>query len=99
MRRKLREAITNEAAKQTFDELIRNVISHKLQSSLKSSVKKILPLRALEIRRLNLVSESEKKASESEETKETDTAKKAKKEKTAIAEDKGEAKEATDKTQ
>jgi len=65
VRLKLREEITNEVAKQTFDELVKNVISHKLQSSLKGGVKKILPLRALEIRRLQIVSEPKPKVSES----------------------------------
>ncbi|MAG16319.1 hypothetical protein CMO88_04615 [Candidatus Woesearchaeota archaeon] len=54
MRKKLREAIAIEVAKLTFDELVKSVISHNLQNALKSSIRKIFPLRAIEIRKLQL---------------------------------------------
>lgn len=61
MRAFLRDAITNEVKKHTFDELVKMVISNKLQTLLKAGVKKIYPLKALEIRRLIIV-ESPKEA-------------------------------------
>jgi small subunit ribosomal protein S3Ae len=60
VRIKLREAIASEVSAQTFDDLVTSVISHKFQSSLKSSVKKIFPLRALEIRKLKVISLEDK---------------------------------------
>jgi len=55
MRKLLRESITSEVKKQTFDELIRVVISNKFQISLKTMVKKLFPLKALEIRKLQII--------------------------------------------
>jgi len=55
MRAYLRDAIINEVKKYTFDELVKMIISNKLQTLLKSGVKKIYPLKALEIRKLLIV--------------------------------------------
>ncbi len=54
VRKILREEISKELKTMTFDDIIKLVISNKLQTSLKSSVKKIFPLKALEIRKLQL---------------------------------------------
>ena len=55
IRKYLREALNGEISKYNFDDLIRNVISNKIQVSLKGGVKKIYPVRALEIRKLEMV--------------------------------------------
>lgn len=85
VRKKLRETITNHAARQTFDELIKDIISHKLQSSLKNDSRNIFPLRFVEIRKLELVSaENTSKDAETEKPKEiaaAATGKKTEKEK------------------
>ncbi len=59
IRKLLREELAKEMLSQTFDDIIKTAISNKLQTSLKTAVKKILPLKALEIRRLRLVSASQ----------------------------------------
>lgn len=66
VRKLLREELGKEMLSQTFDDIIKTAISSKLQASLKTAVKKVLPLKALEIRRLKLVASqaSEKKAAE-----------------------------------
>ena len=51
----LRTALNEEIGKCNFDDLIRSVISNKLQVSLKGGVKKIYPVRALEIRKLGII--------------------------------------------
>ncbi len=55
VRKILREELGKEMRSQTFDDIIKMVISSKLQTSLKTAVKKVFPLKALEIRRLRLV--------------------------------------------
>ena len=74
IRKILRDVFAKEMLSQTFDDVIKTAISNQLQTSLKAAVKKILPLKALEIRRLRLVVASqtaEKKDAEQtvEETK------------------------------
>ncbi len=66
VRKLLREEFSKEMRSQTFDDIIKMAISNKLQTSLKTAVKKVFPLKALEIRRLRLVAgkTSEKKAAE-----------------------------------
>ncbi len=55
VRKILREELGREMRGQPFDDIIKMIISNKLQTSLKTSVKKLLPLKSLEIRRLRLV--------------------------------------------
>ena len=55
MRNFLRKELVREIKKQDYDSLIRNIISNKLQSELKSRVKEIFPLRTFAIRKLELV--------------------------------------------
>jgi len=52
----------------TYTELVNDLISHKLQSNLKNSLKKIYPLRSLEIK--EMVLETKKKVSDRIESKE-----------------------------
>ncbi len=54
VRKILRAELSKEIKNQTFDDLIKLVISNKLQTSLKAAVKKVFPLKALEIRKLEL---------------------------------------------
>lgn len=68
MRRLLRQTLLAEIKEMTFDNLIRSVISNNIQGSLKKPLRKVFPLKALEIRRLDLVPE-EKSEDEGEETK------------------------------
>src|SRR3989338_386771 len=52
VRKTLRETLEKETAKISFDSLIKAVISNELQTTLKNAAKKIIPLKALEIRML-----------------------------------------------
>ncbi len=60
VRKMLREELSKELKTKTFDDIIKLVISNKLQTSLKGSVKKIFPLKALEIRKLQLIAGSKR---------------------------------------
>ncbi len=86
--RMLRANLAEYVEKITYKELVNDLVSHKLQSSLKNSLKKIYPLRSLEIKEMLL--ETEKKIVGKKEAKE----KKKPKEKTEI---KGESNKAEDK--
>lgn len=91
VRKNLRAAIISETAKHTFDDIVKNVISHEFQNLLKGSIKKILPLRALEIRRLEVVSGKQSAPKETApEGKKKATAEKAEAKKEAAAEKKEE---------
>ena len=72
MRVYLRKALKDEVGKHNFDELIRSVVGNKLQVSLKEGLKKIYPVRALEIRKFELT-ESGKDAGDLKKTDEKDS--------------------------
>lgn len=55
VRKILRAELSKEVKSQAFDDLIKLVVSNKLQTSLKTAVKKIFPLKALEIRKLHII--------------------------------------------
>ena len=55
MRAYLRKALNDEVGRHSFDDLIRSVVGNKLQVSLKGGVKKIYPVRALEIKKLEML--------------------------------------------
>ncbi len=59
LRKHATEIVTNEIGKANYDDLIRDLIAHKLQKGLREQLKKIFPLRACEIRELSI--EREKK--------------------------------------
>ena len=59
LRKQAAEIVTNEISKTNYDDLIRDLIVHKLQKGLRDQLKKIFPLRACEIRELSI--EKEKK--------------------------------------
>ncbi len=59
------EYLTRAVKKVTFDNLVTDIISYKLQSSASAYLKKIYPLRKFEIKSMRL--EKEKKPSESKE--------------------------------
>jgi len=94
IRKKLREAITEEVAKLTFDNLVKSIISHNLQTYLKNSVKKLLPLRAIEIRKLELTAIKKPEEKKSAEEKPEEKPQKAEEKKSAV----GEPKEKDDKS-
>lgn len=64
----LRVNLTEYVKKITYKELVNDLVSHNLQSSLKNSLKKIYPLRSLEIKEMLL--ETEKKVIGKKEQKE-----------------------------
>jgi len=64
----LRINLAEYVKKITYKELVNDLVSHKLQSSLKNSLKNIYPLRSLEIKEMLL--ETEKKAIGKKEQKE-----------------------------
>ena len=55
VRKQIRTILATEIAKMTTDELVKSIISNKLQASLKTSLKKLMPLRAVEIRKLKVL--------------------------------------------
>lgn len=77
IRKLLREELNKEMRSHTFDDIIKMIISNKLQTSLKTAVKKLLPLKSLEVRRLRLVSSKQSVKKPAEKT--TEEAKKANK--------------------
>jgi len=64
----LKVNLTEYVKKITYKELVNDLVSHKLQSSLKNSLKKIYPLRSLEIKEMLL--ETEKRVIDKKEAKE-----------------------------
>ncbi len=75
--RALRTNLTEYVRKITYKELVNELVSHKLQSNLKNSLRKIYPLRSCEIKEMSLETkkkvigrEEDKEAKEKEETKE-----------------------------
>lgn len=84
VRKNLRAVIISETAKHTFDDIVKNVISHEFQNLLKGSIKKILPLRALEIRKLEIVSEKKQNEETTPKGKKKATAEKAEAKKEAV---------------
>ena len=54
MRKESRELLGQKISKLTYDGLLQELISHRLQFSLKKELKKVYPLRACEIRSLTL---------------------------------------------
>ena len=50
IRRITQDMITKNAAKSQFDELMSDLVTHKLQSALRDLIKKVYPLRTCEIR-------------------------------------------------
>lgn len=65
----LRVNLTDYVRKITYKELVNELVSHKLQSNLKISLRKIYPLRSLEIKEMLL--ETKKKAVGKKESKES----------------------------
>ncbi|MBS3097506.1 hypothetical protein J4209_01780 [Candidatus Woesearchaeota archaeon] len=88
MRRTIIEYLSDFIKKTNFDNLIMEAISTKLQHSLKDSLKKIYPLRVVEIREIRI--ETEKKPKEKSK-------KKGKKQKEEPKEEKKEVKEKAEK--
>lgn len=88
VRKILREEISKEVRSQAFDDLIKLLISNKLQTSLKTAVKKVFPLKALEIRKLQLIGNQmpEKKAADAQTKEEAKNARKGASEKNEAAE-------------
>ena len=78
------EYLTRTISKMTFDNLINDLINHKLQSSLRERLKKIYPLRIVEIKSMEIEKEKkpleEKKVEKIEEKKEIKEEKVEKKE-------------------
>ena len=58
MRNLLKKNLVKEVGSKNYTSLLRDIISNQLQTTLKSSVKKISPLRALAIRKLELVEDA-----------------------------------------
>jgi len=80
--------LTSYTAKTTFENIIKDLISNKLQRELKAVLKKVYPIRILEIAKLHI--ESEKKPVEKEVEVKTEEVKEEQEEK---AEEKEEVKE------
>ncbi len=55
LRRLMKQTITAEVGKLTYDDLLKAVISNNIQGNLKKPLRKLYPLKALEIRKLELV--------------------------------------------
>jgi ribosomal protein S3AE len=81
LRKGAQESLNNKASKTSFDNIISDLISNKLQSILKKELAKIYPLRQCEVRDLQLIEEKkeeelskeakiEKEAKEAKERKE-----------------------------
>ena len=92
MRKKSRELLKEHIGKSTYNQLLEDLIAHKLQYHLKKELKKIYPLRGCEIR--SFVIESKNKVEEEAPKKEE---KKSKKEEKTEAEKKVKEKPAEEK--
>lgn len=66
IRRITQDMITKNAAKSQFDELMSDLVTHKLQSALRDSIKKIYPLRTCEIRYAGIEKTEAKKEEKAE---------------------------------
>jgi len=73
-----KEFITSYASKTTFESIIRDLITNKLQRDVKSALKKVYPVRILEVAKLHL--EKSKKPHEEKEINVIDMTKKKKEE-------------------
>ncbi len=66
LRKALVGSLSKEVRKHTFDSLINEIITSKLQVALKTELKKIYPLKGVEIKSLWLLGSGEKEAEEAE---------------------------------
>jgi small subunit ribosomal protein S3Ae len=73
LRKKSQEFIRNEVAKMNFDNLVIEVLSHKLQDRARKELNKVYPLKQCEVREIKLALESKKKNEEAAETTEVKT--------------------------
>ncbi|MDD5086984.1 MAG: hypothetical protein PHV16_04490 [Candidatus Nanoarchaeia archaeon] len=75
LNKKIRSDLKDYIRKISFDELVNELVSHKLQNNMKSNLKKIYPLRSFEIKEMRLVShegkddKTEKQINKTEEKK------------------------------
>jgi len=75
LRRAITDFLIKTINKMTFDDLVKNLISHQLQISLRQAIKKIYPVRACQIKSMYI--EEEKKHGEEEVKKPEAKVKKA----------------------
>ncbi|MBI2140804.1 hypothetical protein HYU16_00100 [Candidatus Woesearchaeota archaeon] len=75
LRNALVSSIAKYVRKHTFESLINEVITSKLQTTVKSELKKVYPLKAVEVRALEIVREERKGGEKEGESKGEDTAK------------------------
>ncbi|MAE42930.1 hypothetical protein CMO93_04105 [Candidatus Woesearchaeota archaeon] len=68
IRKNAQELLIKHIGSMTYDNLINDLISHKLQSTLKANLNKIHPLRICEIRSMHIVKVQSPEAKEKEKT-------------------------------